>query len=68
MQPHQLRVVAEYEELLAKTLALGHFFDSTTYAKLDVAEQERLCRQWQVMQQYGLILSERIQAFQNKDS
>jgi len=63
MQPHQQRVVTEYEELLAKTLALGSFFDNPIFAKLDAAERDRLERQWKLMQQYGQVLSERIAAF-----
>ncbi len=63
MSPHQQRVVTEYEELLEKTLALGSFFDNPIFAKLDAAEQERLERQWKLMQQYGQVLSERIGAF-----
>jgi hypothetical protein len=63
MKPHQERVVTEYEELLSKTLALGKFLDTPVFEQLDEAEQARLREQWKVMQQYGLILSQRIAAF-----
>ncbi len=63
LQPHQQRVVDEYNELSDKTQKLGLFFGSKIFASLDEAEQSRLNRQWQVMQQYGLILSERIAEF-----
>lgn len=62
-QPHQQRVVDEYSDLFEKTTKLGLFFGTPTFAKLDPLEQVRLNRQWQVMQEYGQILSERIAAF-----
>lgn len=64
LQPHQKRVVEEQQELLVKTTKLGMFFSSPQFRLLDAAEQERLNRQWQLMQQYGLVLDERIAAFQ----
>ena len=63
MQPHQQRVMTEYHDLFAKTTALGLFLGGKTFQTLDAAEQQRLNKQWQIMQQYGLILSERIAAF-----
>ena len=63
LQPHQQRVVDEYNELFERTTKLGLFFGTKIFATIDAAEQARLNRQWQVMQQYGLILSERIAAF-----
>lgn len=63
LQPHQQRVVSEYDELKTKTLALGIFLQSNTFQGLDPQEQFRLERQWELMQQYGQILSERIEAF-----
>lgn len=63
LQPHQQRVVAELDQLKTKTMALGVFLQSTIFQGLDPQEQSRLERQWQVMQQYGQILSERIEVF-----
>lgn len=63
MQPHQQRVVDEYNELMDRTTKLGVFFGNTIFQKLDQAEQERLNRQWKLMQQYGEVLAERIAAF-----
>jgi len=63
MQPHQQRVVDEYNELFEKTTKLGLFFGTKIFTGLDAAEQDRLDRQWQLMQQYGQVLSERISAF-----
>ncbi len=64
MAPHQQRVVDEYNELFEKTTKLGVFFGSPIFAKLGVREQALLNRQWRAMQEYGLILSERIAAFE----
>lgn len=63
MAPHQQRVIDEYHDLKDKSIKLGYFFNSPVFAKLDEAEQERLNRQWKVMQEYGGILAERIKAF-----
>lgn len=63
LQPHQQRVVTELDELKTRTLALGVFLQSTTFQGLDSREQFRLERQWELMQQLGQILSERIEAF-----
>lgn len=63
LKPHQQRVVEEYEQLFDRTVKLSHFLNTPLFAKLDDAEKSRLNRQWQVMQEYGLILSARIDAF-----
>ncbi len=63
MKDYQERVVNEYNELRARTVALGLFLESKQYTKLDEAEKERLAEQWKIMQSYGHILSERIEAF-----
>lgn len=68
LQPYQQRVVDEYSELFKKTQALGIFFGTKTYLALDKAEQDRLSKQWQLMQQLGLVLSERIASFNSHDS
>lgn len=64
LQPHQQRVVDEHNELFERTAKLGLFFGTKEFVALDKAEKTRLSMQWQLMQQYGLILSERIAAFQ----
>ncbi len=63
MQPHQQRVIDEYKELFDRTRKLAEFFDTKIFTSLDPKEQDRLTRQWQHMQQYGQVLSERISAF-----
>lgn len=64
MRPeYQQRVIDEYNELLQRTVNLGIFFDSPVFQKLPQDEQARLSRQWRHMQEYGLVLFERIEAF-----
>lgn len=64
LQPHQQRVVAEKEELDKKALALSEFIGtSRTFTTLDLAEQERLRAQNELMWQYSEILGARIAAF-----
>jgi len=63
MQPHQQRVIDEYDDLKDKTTKLNQFFQTPIFAKLDELEKDRLNRQWKTMQQYGAILAERIDAF-----
>jgi len=62
-QPHQKRVIDEYDELYKKTVAIGLFMGTKMFLSLDASEMSRLNKQWQLMQQYGLVLSERIEAF-----
>jgi hypothetical protein len=63
MQPHQQRVVDEAAELDSKSVKLLAFFDTTTFAALDEAEQSRLRQQYHAMACYSAILGERIDAF-----
>lgn len=63
MQPHQQRVVDEKTELDTKHLALSKFFSTDIYKNLDIDEQDRLCRQYDIMEEYSDILAERIEAF-----
>lgn len=65
IQEHQQRVITEYAELHERTLKLGNFFGTKEFADLDKAEQDRLNRQWQIMQQLGLVLSEQISTFKS---
>lgn len=64
MQPHQQRVVDEKLELDKKAHALSDFIgNSPIFETLDIAEQERLKEQNDVMWQYSEILGARIKAF-----
>lgn len=64
MEPHQQRVVDEKTELDKKATALSNFIGtSPIFDTLDVAEQERLKEQNDVMWQYSEILGARIAAF-----
>lgn len=64
MQPHQQRVVDEKTELDKKATALSNFIGtSQIFVTLDLAEQERLREQNDVMWQYSEILGARIAAF-----
>lgn len=64
MQPHQLRVLHEKEDLDAKAKALSEFIGtSDTFETLDEAEQERLREQCEIMWRYSEILGARIAAF-----
>ena len=61
--PHQQRVVTERTELEEKLGKLRSFFNTSTYAGLDEAEQDRLNEQADIMDRYRAILGERIAAF-----
>lgn len=64
LQPHQQRVVDEKAELDTKAKALSEFIgENPIFATIDVAEQERLKEQCEVMWQYSEILGARIAAF-----
>lgn len=63
MAPHQERVVNEKRELDEKLAKLMAFSQTETFSGLDPAERERLTRQAGVMEQYSVILGERIAAF-----
>lgn len=62
-EPHQKRVVEEFEQLLEKYTSLLKFIDSTMYYSLVEAEQQRLFLQSNCMQMYLEILKERILNF-----
>jgi hypothetical protein len=61
--PHQQRVIDEKSELDSKLGKLKTFFSSPVFASVDVDEQSRLKEQAIHMQNYSLVLSERINAF-----
>ncbi|OJA27803.1 crAss001_48 related protein [Burkholderia ubonensis] len=64
MQPHQLRAVDEADALATKIVALDGFLKGPVFRQLDVAERDRLRRQYGLMGQYLAVLHERIAAFQ----
>lgn len=63
MLPHQLRVIDEKRALDVKLGNLKDFRDSPLFARLDIAEQDRLKRQLAYMELYSEVLGERITAF-----
>lgn len=63
MLEHMKRVVAERDELLGRLSKLERFLGGKIFLSLDKAEQARLDRQAEVMQQYLDVLNERIAAF-----
>ncbi len=63
MAPHQERVVTEKAELDEKLAKLNEFGRGEIFLKLPEAEQERLQRQSKIMDQYSVVLGERIAAF-----
>lgn len=64
MRSHELRVVAEYDELKRKRVALASFIlESLTFQKLPSDEQKRLQQQYRIMIEYGSILQDRIAHF-----
>lgn len=63
LQPHQQRVVDEKAELDEKMDKLTAFMDTPIFAKVPVAEQERLVMQLMHMGNYTATLHDRIEAF-----
>lgn len=63
LQPHQLRVVNEHDELKDKVDKLVVFIDGDFFKTLDKGEQERLLDQNIYMAKYLEILKERINNF-----
>ena len=63
LAPHQQRVVDEKAELDGRLVKLLSFFQSSTFATLDAAEQVRLRCQARFMDGYSAVLNERINAF-----
>lgn len=62
-QPHQVRVIDEYNDLQARHQSLTAFFDTEVYLGLDVEERNRLKGQCLLMGEYLRILLSRMQAF-----
>lgn len=63
MAPHQERVVKEKDELDEKLAKLNAFGRGEVFSTLPLDEQERLIRQSKIMDQYSVVLGERIAAF-----
>ena len=63
LQPFQLRVVKELDELVIKADALRLFFKTEFFLQLDEAEKDRLTKQSFYMDSYADILKQRIAAF-----
>lgn len=63
MEAYQERVVAEKAELDKKLAKLNEFGKGDVFPTLPEAEQERLKRQSKIMDDYSVVLGERIDAF-----
>lgn len=63
MEPHQERVITERQELNEKRIKLVSFIESDAFALLNGAERDRLKRQATIMTDYVMVLSERMDAF-----
>lgn len=63
MKPYQLRVVEEKDELELKIMKLKSFIDSELFSELGTEDGILLINQLYVMEQYLLILAERILNF-----
>lgn len=63
LQPHQSRVVSEYNELRDKTEKLSAFFSNPLFKGIDPEEAKRLKSQENVMTAYLSILKQRINNF-----
>lgn len=61
--PHQQRAVEERIELLKKLEKLRLFLNTETFEKLTAPEQDLLYRQFELMDQYALVLWKRIEIF-----
>lgn len=66
LQSYQQRVVQEKEELNTKIAKLSTFVGAVNFADVPQSEQVRLRMQLKIMQLYGDILFERIEAFGKK--
>jgi hypothetical protein len=63
MQPHQQRVIDEYNALNDKAKALYMFFTNKIFESLDEDEQDLLKMQYYSMMVYAGILQKRIAKF-----
>jgi hypothetical protein len=67
MKEYQKRVVEEKIDLDNKLIKLNNFIESDKFEDVDEDEQDRLTRQGAAMQEYSLVLEERIAAFDEDD-
>lgn len=67
MKEYQKRVVEEKIDLDNKLIKLNNFIESDKFEDVDEDEQDRLTRQGAAMQEYSLVLEERIAAFEEND-
>lgn len=65
MSPHEYRVIVEQQELDVKLLALHAFFRTKIFDSLPDNQKELLRRQAVVMNDYSIILGERIALFED---
>lgn len=63
MQIYQHRVIEERDQLADRLDKLYAFSQGTVVSTLSITEQERLQKQYSIMQQYLTILNQRIDAF-----
>jgi hypothetical protein len=68
MKPHQQRVVTEKQDLDEKLEKLNAFGRGDVFPTLPAEEQERLIRQSKIMDQYSVVLGERIAAFTQEEA
>jgi hypothetical protein len=66
MQPHEQRVLEEYEQLNYKHEALTSFIGKKEFEELDVEEQDLLKLQSLTMRMYLNVLGERMMKFKRK--
>lgn len=64
MSPHEHRVIVEQQELDIKLLALQAFFRTDIFASLPKVQQQLMRRQATAMNDYSIILGERIALFE----
>lgn len=63
LQPHQLRVVEESDQLITRIEALNKFLGTPLFQMQTLEEQARLQKQYRTMHEYADVLMARIQAF-----
>jgi hypothetical protein len=64
MQAHELRVVAEHNEVRERANKLATFTESEAYHKLDMLDRALLTAQLRAMHTYIGVLTQRISRFQ----
>lgn len=64
MKPFQERVIEEKKSLDDKISPLRLFIERETFKTLPVEEQDRMKRQLHIMEEYSIVLGERIENFE----